>query len=107
MKCAQANGCDKAKLSTSLTKYANPEDCINKYCKKEEDSCLNDRRCIATLDFCDNRCNTTLSCWNDCLNRSKDANATNYFNCVVKNNCLNATNVETAIAVADPQQCIE
>jgi hypothetical protein len=48
-----------------------------------------------------------LTCWKDCVDRSKDTNASNYFNCIIKNNCLNSTTTKTAISLKDPQQCVE
>ena len=88
----------------------NPQDCIEKYCKNEEQLCEHDRRCVLTLRMCDERCNTTETCWKDCLEKAKCPNATNYIRCIVKNNCLNATEIhETAIATVevDPQECIK
>ncbi len=81
-KCAHAQGCDK------VTDLATPQDCIEKFCKNEEQACENDRKCIITLNFCDSRCNTTLSCWKECLDKAKDINATKYFNCVVDHDCM-------------------
>ena len=104
-KCAQAEGCDKAKYSP-LVLYSNPQDCIEKFCKKEEQACENDRRCIQVLNFCDDRCNTSLTCWRDCVDRSKDTNASNYFTCIIKNSCLNSTKA-TALAVYTPIECIQ
>ncbi len=105
-KCAASNKCLGSVSKTALA-LSTPDECIMKYCKTEEEYCVNDRRCVGTLDFCDNRCNTNLTCWNDCVNRSRDQNAQNYFSCIIKNDCLNKLEESTAIAVADPQQCIE
>ena len=105
-KCADANKCLGSVSKTALA-LSTPDECIMKYCKTEEEACVNDRKCVGTLDFCDNRCNTNLTCWNDCVNRSRDQNAQNYFACIIKNDCLNKLEESTAVAVADPQQCIE
>jgi hypothetical protein len=105
-KCAQANGCDKAKALVTL---AGPEECIMKYCKSQEEACVNDRRCINVLDECDSQCNTNFTCWNNCLGRRGNKNASDYFKCIVDNKCYEAKEEQsTAVATfADIQQCIE
>ena len=108
--CAQKNGCDKQASQTDIA-LNGPQECIEKYCKNEEQLCEHDRRCIFTLQHCDDRCNTTESCWKDCLEKAKCPNATHYIKCIVDNKCLNATEVKNdiknALVIADPQQCIE
>ena len=76
-----------------------------KYCKTQEEACVNDRRCIQVLDECDSRCNTNLTCWNSCVARAGNKNAADYFKCIIDNKCLDA--LSTAVALADPQSCIE
>ena len=105
-KCADSNHCLGSASETRLA-LATPDECIMKYCKSEEEACVNDRRCVATLDECDRRCNTNLTCWNSCLSRLGSKNASDYFACVIKNDCINKFQEEsTAVALADPQQCI-
>jgi len=105
-KCAQAQGCDKAKALATL---AGPEECIMKYCKSQEEACVNDRRCINVLDECDSQCNTNFTCWNNCLGRRGNKNASDYFKCIVDNKCYEAKEEQsTAVATfADIQQCIQ
>ena len=55
-KCADSNHCLGSASETRLA-LATPDECIMKYCKSEEEACVNDRRCVATLDECDRRCN--------------------------------------------------
>jgi hypothetical protein len=48
-----------------------------------------------------------MTCWNHCLARSGNKNASDYVKCIVDNKCLESETISTAVAVADPQQCIE
>uniref|UniRef100_A0A1J3EP34 Uncharacterized protein n=1 Tax=Noccaea caerulescens TaxID=107243 RepID=A0A1J3EP34_NOCCA len=77
------------------------------YCKKEEQACVNDRRCIMVLDECDTQCNVNFTCWNACLARRGNKNASDYFKCIVDHECYKSMKAATALAIADPQQCIE
>ena len=60
-KCAQANDCLK---ETRVAVILNtPQECIEKYCKTEEQDCEHDRRCIRTLEFCNHQCHNDSDCW--------------------------------------------
>jgi hypothetical protein len=106
-KCAQANGCLKMTPPTAVSIFTGPEECILQHCKKQEEACANDRRCIQVMDECDAQCNTNFTCWNSCLARRGNKNASDYFKCIIDNQCYKATEEVTALALADPQQCIE
>jgi hypothetical protein len=105
-KCAQANNCDKA-VEVSLA-LATPQECIEKYCKNEQDACRHDHRCIFTLDHCHKECASNDSCWKHCLDNANNTNADKFMKCFVEHNCSSAVEkVQTAVALADRQQCIE
>ena len=60
-KCAAANDCLK---ETRVAVILNtPQECIEKYCKTEEQDCEHDRRCIRTLEFCNHQCHNDSDCW--------------------------------------------
>lgn len=88
-------------LSNSVSLLQGPEECIMKYCKTQEEACVNDRRCIQVLDECDNRCNTNLTCWNSCVSRAGNKNAADYFKCIIDNKCLET--ISTALVPTGPQ----
>nr|BAJ95050.1 predicted protein [Hordeum vulgare subsp. vulgare] len=111
-KCAQANGCvgiipSIVSMSQEVSIFTGPEECVMQYCKKEEQACVSDRRCIMVLDECDTQCNTNFTCWNACLARRGNKNASDYFKCIVDHECYKSMKAATALAIADPQQCIE
>ncbi len=63
------------------------------------------------MDECDNQCNTNLTCWNGCIARRGNKNASDYFKCIIDNKCLNATQKiqETRIVLASlntPEECV-
>ena len=103
-KCAAANDCLKETRVVPKT----PQECIEKYCKSEEQSCVKDRGCTRTLDECAHKCQKDEPCWRQCLSDHKNINATNYIGCIVLYDCGNKVDlVSTAVALKDPQQCIE
>ena len=106
-KCAAANDCLKETRIALSTEP--PQECIEKHCKDEEQACENDRRCVITLEFCDNKCNTTEHCWKDCLERAKEGNATKYMVCLVKNHCITPTakHQKKERRIADPIDCVK
>ena len=103
-KCAAKNDCLK---ETRVAVILNtPQECIEKYCKTEEQTCEKDRSCIRTLEFCNHRCGNNSDCWKKCLAEAKNVNADKYIKCIVDHDCMNQVE-STAVAVRDPQQCIE
>ena len=105
-KCAAANGC---LTETRVVLAADPQECIEKYCKAEEQACENDRRCILTIEYCDKKCNTTESCWKECLQKAKEINADRYLGCLVKNHCITPTARlhQKMSKNADPIDCVK
>ena len=106
-KCAQANDCLK---ETRIAVILNtPQECIEKYCKKEEQDCEHDRRCIATLDHCHHICLNDSDCWKRCLKEAKDINADKYVKCIVDHDCMNqitkkqTKETRVALSLQDPQ----
>ena len=108
-KCAQKNKCLGEHFA--LIALNGPEECILQYCKSQEETCANDRRCIMVLDECDRQCNTNLTCWDTCLNRSRNKNATDYVKCIIEHNCLGeSTEVTTEVVTEvtlDPLPCVK
>jgi hypothetical protein len=65
-KCAQAQGCDKAKVETAVA-IATPQDCIEQKCPTQWAACQKDPKCKPALDDCEKKCGTKPSCWTLCL----------------------------------------
>ena len=109
MKCAQANGCDKAKVKTALVIFT-PAECIQQHCSAESTACRNDRGCFAALQDCEKKCTNNQTCFTTCLAGKGNAPASAFWKCIVDNDCMNkveATKPETALALVTPQECIQ
>jgi hypothetical protein len=110
-KCAQKNNCLQAKPEEKSTAIAlaDPQQCIEQKCPNEWAACQKDPKCVPALQDCQKKCGTKASCWEFCLPSKGSQAAIDVAKCAQKNNCLQAKPEEksTAIALADPQQCIE
>ena len=85
--------------------FAAPIDCIESKCRDQVRTCQKDAKCFPALTDCEKECVNDTACYSTCLAKKGNANAINLWGCIIKNDCLNQ--LSTAIAIADPQQCIE
>ena len=107
MKCGLDSGCFSlhiARLEKMLALFS-PQDCIKEHCPEESHICSRDPRCLRALNECEHECKDNQTCWSSCISRKGSPAATAFWTCVVDYDCMNK--VSTAVALKDPQQCIE
>jgi len=110
-KCIVDNDCLN-QISTEVA--VDPTDCIKEKCPNEYAACEKDPKCLPALEACEKKCGTSTSCWTMCLGTKGSQAAINVAKCASANHCMGsspdveiAAAVSTAVALADPQQCIE
>lgn len=101
--------------STAIA-VADPTECIKEHCPDQYDHCQKDPKCLPALEDCEKKCGTKTSCWQFCLPSKGSQAAIDVAKCAAANHCLSsAVEVEapvivqtsTAVAVADPTECIK
>ena len=72
-------------------------------------ACGQDPTCVKSLQDCDLECKDTptVTCFSTCVSKKGNPNASAYWKCILDNNCLNQFKKSTAVAVKDPQPCID
>ena len=104
-KCAQANDCQhKATTETALAVF-DPRQCIEEHCSDQARACGKDAGCFRALQDCERECGQNRTCYGNCIAKKGNPSASAFWQCIVDNNCFDS--VSTAVAVQDPQQCIE
>jgi hypothetical protein len=91
---------------------ADPQQCIEEKCPTQWAACQKDSKCVPALQDCEKKCGTSKSCWTLCLPSKGSQAAVDVAKCADANKCLGSflsltEEVSTAVALADPQQCIE
>jgi hypothetical protein len=82
-----------------------PEDCIRDHCSDQAQACGKDHGCLAALQKCEEKCQKDQTCWTNCIAQKDNTAASALWKCIIDNNCLD--NVETAIAIPTPHECLE
>ena len=113
-KCAAANHClgmipEETEEKSTAIALLDPQQCIEEKCPDQWAKCQKDSKCIPTLQACEKKCDTKTTCWELCLSSKGDQAATDVAKCAAANHCLGLIPEEksTAVALLDPQQCIE
>ena len=98
-------------------RVADPQQCIEEKCPNQWAACQKDSKCVPALQDCEKKCGTSKSCWTLCLPSKGSQAAVDVAKCADANKCLGIipeSNADlgivpesTAVAIADPQQCIE
>ena len=85
-----------------------PSDCIKQHCPNEASACSKDAGCLRALQDCEKECAKDTTCWTNCIAKKGNTDASNFWNCVLANDCINKvekTVKSTAVAVKDLKEC--
>ena len=104
MRCGAEHHCwakpEKSKALLTAVALKDPRQCINRYCSRERDACVKDKRCQYTIGHCNDKCRSrtdSRNCWQECLEVAKDKAASDYMYCGDKNHCWDKSNTAVAI----------
>ena len=106
-KCAQANNCMPNIILSTAIVLATPQQCIETHCRDQLSACQKDPKCFAALQDCEKECLNNTSCYTTCIAKKGNPNASNFWKCIVDNDCFNQVSTALKPFGADPQQCIE
>ena len=84
-----------------------PQECIEQQCSTQAKACGKDQKCLAALQDCERECTDNQTCWSTCLAKKGNPAASTLWKCIIDNDCLNKVEAETAVALTDPQQCVQ
>jgi hypothetical protein len=101
----QASVAMKISEASAAVAVWDPQQCIEEKCPTQWAACQADPKCVPALQECDKKCGGSTTCWSFCLSGKGSQAAINVAKCASANHCVGE--VSTAVAVWDPQQCIE
>jgi hypothetical protein len=87
-KCAQAEKCVGLVPSTDVA-ITTPQECIETHCRDQVIACSKDPKCFPALQDCEKECQNNTACFTTCISKKGNANAANFWKCIVDNDCFN------------------